>query len=160
MYWLIYIIYHYSSDRTACWQQLNVVWKIKFDKSPFFVLLSFFFNVFFKCLPPPHRFQMSVGQRAKLTCSPDYAYGTKGHPGLIPPNATLIFDVELLGLEWDEGTTFCCCWFLCKYAMGYFWTLFRDMFSARNIHGILCLWPFQYQLYNPNLYGTYSQHAR
>ncbi|XP_019722617.1 FKBP prolyl isomerase 1Ab [Hippocampus comes] len=43
--------------------------------------------------------QMSVGQRAKLTCSPDYAYGTKGHPGLIPPNATLIFDVELLGLE-------------------------------------------------------------
>uniref|UniRef100_A0A3B3S016 peptidylprolyl isomerase n=1 Tax=Paramormyrops kingsleyae TaxID=1676925 RepID=A0A3B3S016_9TELE len=43
--------------------------------------------------------QMSVGQRAKLTCSPDYAYGHKGHPGIIPPNATLIFDVELLGLE-------------------------------------------------------------
>lgn len=44
--------------------------------------------------------QMSVGQRAKLTCSPDYAYGNKGHPGIIPPNATLIFDVELLSLEW------------------------------------------------------------
>jgi 12 kDa FK506-binding protein len=43
--------------------------------------------------------QMSVGQRAKLICSPDYAYGSKGHPGIIPPNATLIFDVELLGLE-------------------------------------------------------------
>ncbi|XP_042348285.1 peptidyl-prolyl cis-trans isomerase FKBP1A-like [Plectropomus leopardus] len=43
--------------------------------------------------------QMSVGQRAKLTCSPDFAYGNKGHPGIIPPNATLIFDVELLGLE-------------------------------------------------------------
>ncbi|KAM9751532.1 LOW QUALITY PROTEIN: peptidyl-prolyl cis-trans isomerase FKBP1A-like [Menidia menidia] len=43
--------------------------------------------------------QMSVGQRATLTCSPDYAYGNKGHPGIIPPNATLIFDVELLGLE-------------------------------------------------------------
>ncbi|XP_038129456.1 FKBP prolyl isomerase 1Ab isoform X1 [Cyprinodon tularosa] len=43
--------------------------------------------------------QMSVGQRAKLTCSPDYAYGNKGHPGIIPPNATLVFDVELLGLE-------------------------------------------------------------
>lgn len=43
--------------------------------------------------------QMSVGQRAKLTCSPDYAYGAKGHPGVIPPNATLIFDVELLSLE-------------------------------------------------------------
>uniref|UniRef100_A0A8C7NQA8 peptidylprolyl isomerase n=1 Tax=Oncorhynchus mykiss TaxID=8022 RepID=A0A8C7NQA8_ONCMY len=43
--------------------------------------------------------QMSVGQRAKLTCSPDFAYGAKGHPGIIPPNATLIFDVELLSLE-------------------------------------------------------------
>lgn len=43
--------------------------------------------------------QMSVGQRATLTCSPEYAYGAKGHPGVIPPNATLIFDVELLGLE-------------------------------------------------------------
>ncbi|XP_019645141.1 PREDICTED: 12 kDa FK506-binding protein-like [Branchiostoma belcheri] len=40
--------------------------------------------------------QMSVGQRAKLTCSSDYAYGPKGYPGVIPPNATLIFDVELL----------------------------------------------------------------
>ncbi|KAM4570986.1 FKBP prolyl isomerase 1Ab [Fundulus heteroclitus] len=43
--------------------------------------------------------QMSVGQRAKLTCSPDYAYGSKGHPGIIPPNTTLIFDVELIYLE-------------------------------------------------------------
>jgi len=43
--------------------------------------------------------QMSVGQRAKLICSPDFAYGDKGHPGVIPPKATLIFDVELLRLE-------------------------------------------------------------
>lgn len=43
--------------------------------------------------------QMSVGQVAKLTCSPDYAYGAKGYPGVIPPNATLIFEVELLGME-------------------------------------------------------------
>lgn len=43
--------------------------------------------------------QMSVGQRAKLICSPDFAYGSKGHPGIIPPNATLTFDVELLSLE-------------------------------------------------------------
>ncbi|XP_030068791.1 peptidyl-prolyl cis-trans isomerase FKBP1A [Microcaecilia unicolor] len=43
--------------------------------------------------------QMSVGQRATLTCTPDYAYGAKGHPGIIPPNATLIFDVELLKLK-------------------------------------------------------------
>jgi len=43
--------------------------------------------------------QMSVGQRARLICSPDYAYGERGHPGAIPPNATLIFDVELLKIQ-------------------------------------------------------------
>ncbi|NP_001087151.1 FKBP prolyl isomerase 1A S homeolog isoform X1 [Xenopus laevis] len=43
--------------------------------------------------------QMSVGQRARLVCSPDYAYGATGHPGIIPPNSTLTFDVELLKLE-------------------------------------------------------------
>ncbi|CAN7977515.1 unnamed protein product, partial [Ixodes persulcatus] len=49
--------------------------------------------------------QMSVGQRAKVICSPDYAYGAVGHPGIypfeptIPPNATLTFDVELITLE-------------------------------------------------------------
>ena len=43
--------------------------------------------------------QMSVGQRANLTCSPDYAYGDRGAGGVIPPNATLIFDVELLSFK-------------------------------------------------------------
>jgi len=43
--------------------------------------------------------KMSVGERAILTCSPDYAYGSKGHPGVIPPNSVLIFDVELIKLE-------------------------------------------------------------
>lgn len=43
--------------------------------------------------------QLSVGQRAKLTCSADYAYGERGHPGVIPPNATLVFDVELIRVE-------------------------------------------------------------
>ncbi|XP_046850834.1 peptidyl-prolyl cis-trans isomerase FKBP1A-like [Xenia sp. Carnegie-2017] len=43
--------------------------------------------------------QMSVGEIATLTCSPDYGYGSRGHPGVIPPNATLIFDVEFLGIE-------------------------------------------------------------
>nr|XP_055099244.1 peptidyl-prolyl cis-trans isomerase FKBP1A-like isoform X1 [Symphalangus syndactylus]XP_055113447.1 peptidyl-prolyl cis-trans isomerase FKBP1A-like isoform X1 [Symphalangus syndactylus] len=43
--------------------------------------------------------QMSVGQRAKLTVSPDYAYGATGYSGIIPPHATLVFNVELLKLE-------------------------------------------------------------
>ncbi|XP_014289882.1 peptidyl-prolyl cis-trans isomerase Fkbp12 [Halyomorpha halys] len=43
--------------------------------------------------------QMCVGERARLVCSPDFAYGSRGHPGIIPPNATLIFDVELLKVE-------------------------------------------------------------
>merc|ERR1712212_46821 len=43
--------------------------------------------------------QMTVGERAKLTCSPDYAYGKEGYPGVIPPNATLIFDVELMEIH-------------------------------------------------------------
>ncbi|XP_008284985.1 12 kDa FK506-binding protein-like [Stegastes partitus] len=40
--------------------------------------------------------QMSLGEVAKLTCSPDYAYGSKGYPPIIPANSTLIFEVELL----------------------------------------------------------------
>ncbi|KAM3721162.1 Peptidyl-prolyl cis-trans isomerase FKBP1A [Dirofilaria immitis] len=43
--------------------------------------------------------KMSVGQRAKLTVSSDLGYGSRGIPGAIPPNSTLIFDVELLGVE-------------------------------------------------------------
>jgi FKBP-type peptidyl-prolyl cis-trans isomerase len=43
--------------------------------------------------------QMSMGQRATLTCSADFAYGDRGYPGLIPPGATLVFDVELLGIQ-------------------------------------------------------------
>ncbi|XP_051944018.1 peptidyl-prolyl cis-trans isomerase Fkbp12-like [Hippocampus zosterae] len=40
--------------------------------------------------------QMSKGQVARLTCTPDYAYGSRGHPPVIPANATLLFDVELI----------------------------------------------------------------
>ncbi|XP_077471895.1 peptidyl-prolyl cis-trans isomerase FKBP1B-like [Stigmatopora argus] len=43
--------------------------------------------------------QMSLGQRAKLTCTPDYAYGSSGYPPVIPANSTLIFDVELLRIS-------------------------------------------------------------
>ena len=43
--------------------------------------------------------KMSKGQRAKLTISSDLGYGPSGISGVIPPNATLVFDVELLDLK-------------------------------------------------------------
>jgi FKBP-type peptidyl-prolyl cis-trans isomerase FkpA len=42
--------------------------------------------------------KMKVGGKAKLVCPPGIAYGAKGAGGVIPPNATLHFDVELLGI--------------------------------------------------------------
>ena len=43
--------------------------------------------------------QMSIGERSTLVCSPDYAYGAQGYPPVIPRNATLNFDVELLKIN-------------------------------------------------------------
>jgi len=49
---------------------------------------------------------MKVGEIARITCKPEYAYGSAGSPPDIPENATLIFEVELVACKPRKGSTF------------------------------------------------------
>ncbi|XP_032329039.1 peptidyl-prolyl cis-trans isomerase FKBP4 [Camelus ferus] len=47
---------------------------------------------------------MKVGEVCHITCKPEYAYGTAGSPPKIPPNATLVFEVELFEFKGEDLT--------------------------------------------------------
>ncbi|XP_073036683.1 peptidyl-prolyl cis-trans isomerase FKBP20-1-like [Primulina eburnea] len=48
---------------------------------------------------------MKVGEVVKITCKPEYAYGSAGSPPDVPPDSTLIFEVELVACRPRKGSS-------------------------------------------------------
>ncbi|KAI5670647.1 hypothetical protein M9H77_11011 [Catharanthus roseus] len=48
---------------------------------------------------------MKVGEVSRITCKPEYAYGSAGSPPDIPPDATLVFEVELVACRPRKGAS-------------------------------------------------------
>ncbi|KAM9311459.1 peptidyl-prolyl cis-trans isomerase FKBP4 [Gastrophryne carolinensis] len=48
---------------------------------------------------------MRIGEICQVTCKPEYAYGASGSPPKIPPNATLIFEIELFDFQGEDLST-------------------------------------------------------
>ena len=47
--------------------------------------------------------KMSLGTKIRVVCPPELAYGEQGLPPKVPPNTTLILDIELLSFETSGG---------------------------------------------------------
>ncbi|KAM3927055.1 peptidyl-prolyl cis-trans isomerase FKBP4 [Leptodactylus fuscus] len=48
---------------------------------------------------------MRIGEICRVTCKPEYAYGASGSPPKIPPNAVLIFEIELFDFQGEDLST-------------------------------------------------------
>lgn len=48
---------------------------------------------------------LNVGQHAIITCSPSWAYGAAGNPPSVPPNSYVVFNVEVIQIENNDGSS-------------------------------------------------------
>ena len=75
---------------------------------------------------------MQVGEKCVLKCHPDVAYGSSGAGGVIPPNATLLFEVELLKIEEAKPPAFPTVLPLVLLCIGIYYLLGAKGFFALN----------------------------